>query len=179
MKDSMESLTEKQEVLMEVCGVNAAQRSERPHERLVSVMNLHLITYGCGGEFRRELFVPIKNRQDTKPEGGLWASPVGCAYGWKEWCEAESWGDLMEHFETVYEGRTLVIDSLHDMAAFVWQESQYGLDWPDYETMMRQGIDGIYLTERGRKETRYSRPGLYGYDCECVLVMNPKCVRAR
>ena len=159
--------------------MNAAQRSERPHERLVSVRTIHLITYGCGDSFCKELFVSIKNRKSTKPEGGLWASPVGCAYGWKEWCEAESWKNLTSRFETVYEGRTFVIDSLRDLSEFIWQENGYGFGFPDYEAMMSIGIDGIYLTERGQNETRFTHPGLYGYDCECVLVMNQECVRAR
>lgn len=159
--------------------MNAAQRSECPHEILVSVRTMTLVTYGCGASFCKELFVPIKNRRHTKPEGGLWASPIGCSYGWKEWCEAESWGDLTESFETVYEGRTLVIDSLRDLSGFVWQEDRYGFGYPDYETMLRLGVDGIYLTDRGELETRFSTPGLYGYDCECVLVMNQKCIRAR
>lgn len=159
--------------------MSEAQRNERPHERLVSVRTLRLITYGCGDSYRKELFVPVKNRQHTKPEGGLWASPVGCAYGWKEWCEAENWGDLSQSFETIYEGRTLVIDSLRDLVGFLWQENRYGCNWPDYEAMLGLGIDGIYLTERGQYETRFSSPGLYGYDCECVLVMSPECVRAR
>ena len=159
--------------------MSEAQRNEWPLERLVSVRTMHLITYGCGDSFCRELFVPIKNRQHTKPKGGLWASPVGCSYGWKEWCEAESFGDLIKNFDVIYEGRTLVIDSLRDLAGFLWQKDQYGSGCPDYEEMMRLGIDGIYLTERGEQETRFSHPGLYGYDCECVLVMNPECVRAR
>lgn len=158
--------------------MSEAQRNERPLERLVSVRTMRLVTYGSGDSFCKELFVPIKNRQHTKPEGGLWASPVGCAFGWKEWCASQSWGDLTSKFEMVYGGHTLVIDSLRDLSSFIWQEDSYDFGYPDYEAMMRIGIDGIYLTERGLAETRFSQPGLHGYDCECVLVMNPECVRA-
>lgn len=159
--------------------MSEAQCNECPLERLVSVRTMQLVTYGCGDSFRKDMFVPVKNRQHVKPEGGLWASPVGCAYGWKEWCEAESWGDLTTMFTTLYEGRTIVIDSLRDLADFVWTENKYGCTYPDYEEMLRFGVDAIYLTERGQEQTRFSHPGLYGYDCECVLVMNPECVRAR
>ena len=158
--------------------MSEARRNERPHKRRVYVQTMRLVTYGCGDSFRKELFVPIKNRTWIKPEGGLWASPIGCSYGWKEWCKAESWGDLTQRFETVYEGKTLVIDSLCDLAWFIWQEDRFVFGYPDYEAMIRLGIDGIYLTEQGQIETSFSHPGLYGYDCECVLVMNPKCVRA-
>ena len=48
---------------------------------------------------------------------------------------------------------------------------------PDYEAMITDGVDAIYLTERGQRETSYSVPAnLYGYDCESVLVMNPDCI---
>jgi hypothetical protein len=151
---------------------------EYPIERVVSVRNFHLVTYGCGDSFRKNSFVPIKNRTHTKPAGGLWASPVGCAYGWKEWGEAESFGDFTQKFETMYEGRTLTINSLRDLAGVIWQRDFYGTSYPDYEAMLRLGVDGIYMTEQGESETRHSQPGLYGYDCECVLVMNPECVRA-
>jgi len=163
---------------MELSGMSEAQRNECPLERLVSVRNFHLVTYGCGGSFRKEAFVPIKNRTHTKPEGGLWASPVACAYGWREWCEAEEWGDLESRFETEFTGRTFVIDSLRDLDGFIWQKDSYGIGYPDYEAMLRLGVDGIYLTEQGQRETRFTHPGLYWYDCECVLVMNPEYVRA-
>ena len=158
---------------------SAATQAACPLDRSVSVRTLHLITYGLGISYRKELFTPIKNREHTKPEGGLWASPVGCSYGWQQWCESENWGDLTNSFETIYEGRTLVIDSLRDLSNVVWQEGSSYRDCPDYEAMLRLGIDAIHLTERGEQETRFSHPGLYGYDCECVLVMNQECVRAR
>ena len=145
---------------------------------MVSVRSLRLITYGLGSEYQKELFEPVRNKSHNKPLGGLWSSPVGCNYGWREWSEAESFGDLSSSFETEYTGRTLVIDSLADLAGMIWQNTEHGRDWPDYEAMVVAGIDAIYLTERGQDETRFSRPGLYGFDCECVLVMNPNCIVA-
>jgi hypothetical protein len=44
--------------------------------------------------------------------------------------------------------------------------------------MMTYEVDAIHLTERGEHETRLSQPySLYGWDCECVLIMNPKGIR--
>lgn len=145
--------------------------------QVTTTMSFNLITYGLGDSFKKELFNPIKNKFHIKPKGGLWASPVGCQYGWKEWCESNDFGDISSHFETVYTGRTLVIDSLRDMNKIIWQPEKYTLRFPDYEAMLRNGIDAIYLTERGEEETRYDINNLYGYDCECVLVMNPKCIK--
>ena len=141
-------------------------------------LTLRLVTYGLGDTFDPLKFEPVKNRQHTKPRGGLWGSPVDCSYGWREWCEAESWGDLSSRFETEYTGRTLVIASLADLENVIWQDEKTWRWCPDYEAMQRDGIDAIYLTERGEHETRYSEPGLYGYDCECVLVMNEACLKA-
>ena len=42
--------------------------------------------------------------------------------------------------------------------------------------MVNLGYDAIFLTEKGQHETRFSEPSLYGWDCECVLVMNPSGV---
>lgn len=50
----------------------------------VLVKTLHLVVYGCGDLYDRKKFKPIKNRQHVKPEGGLWASPVNCSFGWNE-----------------------------------------------------------------------------------------------
>ena len=139
-------------------------------------MKLKLITYGCGEKFSRRKFKSIRNRLHNKPEGGLWASPVDAEYGWREWCEAESWGNLSHSFTFEFEGNAYVIDSLKDAAAMPWRE-EYGFKFPDFEEMVRRGYDAIYLTERGQIATRFSKPSLYGWDCECVLVMNPDCIQ--
>lgn len=153
-----------------------APLAARPLQRNVSRLTLQLVTYGLGDRFEPQKFEPVRNRQHTKPFGGLWSSPVGSEYGWRDWCEAENWGDLSSRFRTEYTGRTLVIDSLADLAGVIWQDVKHWRGCPDYEAMRRIGIDAIYLTERGEHETRFSEPGLYGYDCECVLVMNGACL---
>ena len=151
-----------------------AERLAAQLQPLVSVRSFVLVTYGLGNVLRPELIKTIGNRNFVKPKGGLWASPVASAYGWKEWCEAEQFGDLSTHFEFRFTGKTLTIDSEFDLLAVPWQG--YG---PDFEAMAASGIDAVYLTEAGQDATRFSDPGLYGWDCECVLVMNRGCVTAR
>jgi hypothetical protein len=125
---------------------------------MILMKTMRLVTYGCGDQYRPELFQPINNRQHIKPHGGLWASPVGCAYGWKEWCQDEKFGDLTQQFETFYEGQTLTVASLLDLTFFIWQqngpEELFYRSWPDYEAMRDSGIDAIYVTENGQAETR-------------------------
>ena len=51
------------------------------------------------------------------------------------------------------------------------------LGFLNFEELARSGIDAIFLTEEGEHATRFSEPGLYGWDCESILVMNPHCVK--
>lgn len=139
-------------------------------------MKLHLITYGCGKKFDIAKFKPIKNRMFVKPEGGLWASPVGSSYGWREWCEAESFGNLSHNFTFEFEGNVFVINSCADATRMPWIEEHRYIKYPDFEKMVSLGYDAIFLTENGQVETRFGEPSLYGWDCECVLVMNPSGV---
>ena len=141
------------------------------------IQTLHLIIYGCGDSFDINLFQPIKNRNSIKPFGGLWASPINSTYSWKDWCRDNDFGDCSSQFEIECTGNTIIIDSFLDLDNLIWQKSEFGSNNPDYEKMLEFGIDMIYLTEYGQHETRFSDPGLYGYDCECVLIMNPMCVK--
>lgn len=135
-------------------------------------MKLHLVTYGCGKKFDVAKFEPIKNKGFVKPEGGLWSSPVNSNYGWREWCENESFGNLSDHFNFEFEGNVFVIDGTRDAAYMPWLNF-YGLTkYPDFEEMVLLGYDAIWLTEKGQQETRLGEPSLYGWDCESVLVMN-------
>jgi hypothetical protein len=40
---------------------------------------------------------------------------------------------------------------------------------PDFERMAAEGWDGVWLTHTGYLATRFSRPNLYGWDCECTF----------
>lgn len=155
---------------------------------MIEQKTMRLISYGLGNEYRPELWKPVQNRDHNKPKGGLWASPVGCEWGWKEWCEAEDWGDLSTSFEFEFTGQTLVINSQKEAEAMPWRSlgwatslSQFRYQFPDFEHMAREGIEAIHLTDRGQEETRFSMLGyglgLYGWDCESVLVMRREGIR--
>ena len=161
-------------------------------------MKLHLIIYNKG-EYDPNKFTPIQNRRWNKPMGGLWASPINARYGWKEWCTKEQFAvcDISNSCQLVIDGNIMVIDSVKDMDKMPMQREEinskaksyyYGsagtvrvpaksrtliTTFPDFERMVKRGIDAIYLTEKGESETRYSKPrSLYGWDCECVLILN-------
>src|SRR5689334_5145218 len=59
----------------------------------------------------------------VKPHGGLWTSPVGSKWGWKDWCAVENFGsaDRFENFfEFDYVGDILVIDRARDLNKLPW-----------------------------------------------------------
>lgn len=139
-----------------------------------------LIHYGAS-EYRPELFKSISdNPFFIKPRGGLWCSPVDSEWGWSDWCKAEEFarGSLKKHFYVEFNGTLLVIDSVADLDQFPWIEDQ-GMHFITFQAMCCDGFafDAIHLTIRGEQETRLTRPwSLYGWDCECVLVMNPASI---
>lgn len=139
-------------------------------------MKIEVVTYGLGDAFAPEKFKPIKNRPHVKPEGGLWASPINAEWGWKQWCEAENYGNLSSSFTYFVDGEIMVIDNLADLHKMPWVIFYETLHYPDYEATSKK-FDAIYLTENGQQATRFSYPqSLYGWDCECLLIMNPHAV---
>ena len=76
---------------------------------------LDLITYGLGNHLIIEEIKPIKNKGGpiNKPVGRLWASPINSEYGWKEWCNDESYS--LDSFDTNFQfaisGNILKIDN--------------------------------------------------------------------
>lgn len=142
-------------------------------------MKMNLISYGLGNAFDPFKFKWVKNREFIKPDGGLWASPVRAKYGWREWCRSESFGNLETSFKFSIDGNVFTIDSLFDALKMPWKSAYNIIEYPDFEEMMRRGVDAVYLTLNGERETRFSHPkSLYGWDCECVLVMNPNIIKA-
>lgn len=124
--------------------------------------------------FNRHAFCPIKNNNWIKPSGGLWATPIDSEFGWREWCKAEDFNleSLQTKFEFVVRGYILKIDSVSDLQKMKW----VGREYIDFEAMLRSKVDAIWLTAKGQIETRWSSPSLYGWDCESVLILNPKSV---
>ena len=148
------------------------------------------ITLGCGNKFDISKFnAPQNIPHFCKPEGGLWGSPVGSKWGWKEWVESE----MPEWMETKYglsefrfrfnsKARLYVIDSPFDLLTVPYKVKggEYAIcfeDLIDFERMARD-YDAILLTELGERRTRFSDReygmSLYGWDCESILVLRPE-----
>jgi hypothetical protein len=126
-------------------------------------------------------FTPVVSRPVwNKPRGGFWTSSwLGPERGsdWERWRMSESFGDGAVSAWLLTpspESRLIVVDGLADFQAL---DAAYGsrfgpddvLSGLDFEAMARDGWDAVWLTERGQEETRYTTPGLYGWDAESVL----------
>jgi len=142
-------------------------------------------TYGCGDRFDLSKFNPVRNQGWQKPFGGLWGSPVGSDWSWRKWCECEEFRleKLGERFEFEVDlSRAVVIDSPCDVDKIPWIRQYEDLPyfWPNYEKMISRGIEAVYLTENGEQTTRMMcEKNLYGWDCECIFVINPGVVTPR
>jgi hypothetical protein len=142
----------------------------------LTYVELDLITYDCGLSLDIEKFTPIKNRPWIKPSGGLWSSPVGSERGWIEWSKSENFSDLAEFFTFRFMGDVVIINSADDILSLPQRHEGVTYrytSYPDFEKMLNLGCDGVWLTDQGEINTRFSKPSFYGWDCETVFVMNP------
>lgn len=136
-------------------------------------IKLELITYGLN-EFDIDKFNYTQgNSLRNKPKrGGLWASPINSNYGWSDWCEGEDFGDLTNNFKFDYVGNIIKIDNELDLSLLPWIKLDRSVV-VDFNVLSNSNVDAIWLTENGQFETRMTTPGLYGWDCESVLIINP------
>jgi hypothetical protein len=146
--------------------------------------------YGCK-TFSEGLFTSVRNEPlFCKPIGGLWGSPVreDGNTGWAEWCRGENFhvNLLRSHFDFCLSAgaRLATIDTLSDLQTFMECHGQRrDVRFPlsclvlDFEKMSAD-YDAIELTDNGQCATRFSKPSLYGWDCESVLVLVPTVVVA-
>lgn len=145
---------------------------------------MDLIHYGSS-DFSLSRFEPVRNIPlGIKPQGGFWASPVISNHSWKRWCEENEFrlDRLNSSFEFTFIGRAITINSADDLSLLQKYKLQrhpemgFSLLILDFEKMLRDRVDAVYLTEKGEIATRHSMPSLYSWDCESVLILNPGCI---
>ena len=133
-------------------------------------------------------FTPIKNQEFfSKPEGGLWGSPVDCAFGWKQWCEESKFNDCSEdnafRFTLSDSANILIVNSANDLNGLPINEPPIPISiWIslDFEKLLENGIDAIQVNMSNDNsngkwgERLYNK--LYGWDCDAILVMNKKVI---
>ena len=135
-------------------------------------------------EFSNQLFQLIKNREMfAKPTGGFWASRVNSLYGWKDWCKDNDFGECREdnsfRFFIIDNANILTINKVDDLKELPKAKQPVptiGTLWDnylDFEKLLSQGVDGI---EVNISLDRNLYMTLYGWDCDSILIMNPKVI---
>lgn len=146
------------------------------------------IHYG-NDHFDRRRFNPIINPNYgwTKPQqGGLWASEIGSAYGWEQWCRDNDYllGNLTKHFtfdlspdaRVCHLRNSSQLECLPRLA--LGKVSTLYYYCIDFEKAM-EDYDAIqlHLSEQpddGNYEDLYFK--LYGWDCDSILILNPDII---
>jgi len=141
--------------------------------------------------FDPEKFQPIENKElSTRPKGGLWASPVDAPRSWKNWCEGENFDieSLEKSFTFTLKPKTRILyinyaerlDNLPKVKPPIGIEHFDSWDCLDFEELARH-YDAIELSLSNETTSHwkglYYR--LYGWDCDSILIMNPKCIRLK
>lgn len=135
--------------------------------------------------FNWQRWQPISDgNMPHKPSGGLWTSPVDDD-GQSAW---EAWTGLADYRSGVPkqariipkpDARVFLIDdhadllALRKLAPLEPADPAFFLAPIDWETAAGH-LDAIWLTARGEQSTRFSEPGLYGWDCATVLWLQPE-----
>lgn len=156
--------------------------------RLLRGADLPPLAWASNGnpfELARVQPVRIHRWRTHKPSGGLWTAPVldDGDTAWTQWCRCEQFGDpdaprtvIVPHSDAVVycidaEADLLALEAAYPLAAELGDNVRL---WPrlDWEKMATE-TDAVWLTRRGEHETRYTTPGLYGWDCATVLWLRP------
>lgn len=146
------------------------------------------IHYGSSA-FCKKAFVPITNFEFlNKPLGGLWASPVDAKRGWYDWVkDSEFYPKRLElsfEFELSPGARVLELtpDNVWELPKQknmpVWMDetdrrNALGMvTGVDFETLAQE-YDVLECSLTENPSLYWS---LYGWDCDCILVLNPEVI---
>ena len=146
-------------------------------------------THYGSSEFCKKVFVPITNFEYlNKPLGGLWASPVDAERGWYDWVMGNNFYPerLEKSFEFELSENARVLELTPDK---VWglpkqKECPFWMDETDrrkslgmvmgvdFEALARE-YDALSCSLTDNPSLYWS---LYGWDCDCILVLNPDVI---
>lgn len=157
---------------------------------------MHLVKMGTQGFWHQpdpDKFKPPCNADlpYVKPRtGGIWTSSWDETNGtdWLRWCQSESFSGPswdMWLLEPDPDAVVVQISEFADLAELIrkyphpkngWEKAKWGKvmssvslnEGLDFEKLA-EDFHGVNLTQNGQWATRYSNPGLYGWDCESTL----------
>lgn len=151
-------------------------------------VNKKYIHYGSPA-FSKKAFMSITNFEFlNKPRGGLWASPVDAERSWHDWVKDNEFYpkrlELSFEFELSENARVLELTPDN-----VW-ELPLVKNLPEFMTArdrknpcgMVMGVDFEALAQEydvlscSLSENPSLYWSLYGWDCDCILVLNPEVI---
>lgn len=140
---------------------------------------MHCVHYGSS-RFDISKFRPVSNYRGwpNKPKGGLWASPVDAPYGWADWCKDNDYYLASESFEFTLSPNAVIAEirslaDIQELLGYSQGKGMYAICTIDFEVLKNQ-IDVIDFKFSENRDELYS--GLFGWDCDSVLVLNPQSV---
>lgn len=135
-------------------------------------------------KFDINLFCPIKNRtMFSKPFGGFWASKVNALYGWKDWCENENFMECSDSCSITFalsdNAKILTINNIKDLKELPKAKQPVEVtgslfeNYIDFEKLLEIGYDAVEVNISSDDRLYMA---LYGWDCDSILIMNPKII---
>lgn len=110
----------------------------------------------------------------------MWASDVNAKYGWKNWCVEngfDGWRlDQSFSFRLSDKANVIRINWLSDLHQLPEQDCDLEftcLRTVDYDKLIAAGVDAI---EFNISNDWNLYMGLYGWDCDSLLVLNPDVI---
>ena len=141
-------------------------------------------------KFKRFLkgYKPTNRSGWNKPKGALWTSTYKprskYKSGWAEFvaCEDMDW-QLSKALLIIIskKARLCIINCFEDLNNLKEytdaDKKRFVSDDLDFSKLVKD-YDLVHLTEEGQEHTRFSSPGLYGWDCECSVILNPEVIES-
>ena len=155
--------------------------------------------------FDRNLFKKPTNYGHlfTKPDGGLWASRIGCAYGWKDYCH-DSYFQLEMHnsftFTLSDNANVVYLYDVEDLLDLPFDIEKIRREYPllkntiVYDRFIEDATKGVIKYKLQKYYIDFEKCiengvdaieicditnlyyPLYGWDCESIIILNPDIV---
>ena len=131
--------------------------------------------------YDQKSFKPIEYGGLNKCRYGLWACPIDCRFGWKEWCQKEDnpIGNVLFTFKLKDNAKIYVVDNYEDLERISTLKDRRGKGGINYKELLANNYDGIYVTDNAVNSLRYIEGNiqdLYCWDVESVCIFNPNVI---
>ena len=156
-------------------------------------MNKLYIHYGSKKFDKTKVTCKRRSYLGSKPNYGLWASPVNTNWGWKNWCDNEGYMECDEENSFMFSlnstAKVLNIFTEDDILPYISRTELYAIfpDWRgqisktsiidtiDWDKIVSDGYDAVELYNSiDLQHTVFN-----SWDCDSIVVLNPDVVVER